>query len=200
MPLVVLAGCGLPGTSTPSPVGYQWTGAPIRPPLTKPSFTLTDDDNTPFNLRTDTAGKVTLLYFGYTNCPNICPENMAMVAFALKDVSAAVRAHIAVVFVTTDPARDTPIVLATWLGRFDAGLIGLTGTKAQVDVAQAVAQVTLASPVPTTTGIGYLVDHAAQIIAYTPDDIAHIEFFEGMPASGVARDLERLVTRGWSGD
>ena len=196
--VVMLAGCGLVGTSEASPAGYQWTGAPLRPPLTKPSFTLTDTENAPFNLQADTAGKVTLLYFGYTHCPNICPANMAMLAFALRDVSAAIRAHIAVVFVTTDPVRDTPPVLAAWLSKFNAGFIGLTGTKAQVDVAQAVAQVPLASPVPASTGSGYLVDHAAQIIAYTPDDIAHIEFFEGMPAGGVAYDLERLVTRGWS--
>ncbi len=196
-----LAGCDLIGAAAqPTAARYQWTGAPLNPPLTKPAFTLTDDHGGSLDLQTTTAGKVTLLYFGYTNCPNLCPENMAMLAFALKDVPTNIRAKIVVVFVTTDPARDTPSVLSTWLDKFNPSFIGLTGTKAQVDVAQAVARVSLASPVPAATGTGYLVDHAAQIIVYTPDNIAHLEFFEGMPASGVARDLDRLVTHGWTGD
>ncbi len=199
--VVLLTGCNVIGsTPEPTPAGNQWTGAPLNPPLTKPSFTLTDDHSVPFDFQADTAGKVTLLYFGYTHCPNLCPENMAMVAFALKDLPAAIRARIAVVFVTTDPTRDTPSVLATWLDKFNATFIGLTGTVAQVNIAQATARVALASPVPAATGSGYLVDHAAQIIVYTPDDVGHLEFFEGMPASGVARDLDRLVTHGWTGD
>lgn len=126
--VVLLTGCNVIGsTPEPTPAGNQWTGAPLNPPLTKPSFTLTDDQSVPFDFQADTAGKVTLLYFGYTHCPNLCPENMAMVAFALKDLPAAIRARIAVVFVTTDPRRDTPSVLATWLGKFNATFIGLTG-------------------------------------------------------------------------
>lgn len=196
-----LAGCNLTGAAAqPTSAGYQWTGAPLNPPLTKPAFTLTDDHGGTFDFQAATAGKVTLLYFGYTHCPNLCPENMAMLAFAIKDLPAAVRDKVVVVFVTTDPTRDTPSVLATWLGKFNTGFVGLTGTKAQVDVAQAFARVSLASPVPAATGAGYLVDHAAQIIVYTPDNIAHLEFFEGMPASRVARDLDRLITHGWTGD
>lgn len=196
-----LAGCDLIGAAAqPTSAGYQWTGAPLNPPLAKPAFTLTDDHGGPFDFQTATAGKVTLLYFGYTHCPNLCPENMAMLAFALKDVPTTIRAKIAVVFVTTDPTRDTPSVLATWLGKFNSTFIGLTGSTTQINVAQAFSHVPLASPVPGATGAGYLVNHAAQIIVYTPDDIAHLEFFEGMPASGVARDLDRLVAHGWTGD
>ena len=144
-----LAGCDLIGAAAqPTAARYQWTGAPLNPPLTKPAFTLTDDHGGSLDLQTTTAGKVTLLYFGYTNCPNLCPENMAMLAFALKDVPTNIRAKIVVVFVTTDPARDTPSVLSTWLDKFNPSFIGLTGTKAQVDVAQAVAQVPLAPRYP----------------------------------------------------
>jgi protein SCO1/2 len=194
-----LAGCALIGSAAqPTPAGYQWTGASIRPPLSKPSFTLTDDHNIQYNFQAQTAGKVTLLYFGYTHCPNLCPENMAMLAFAFKDLPSAVRDKIAVIFVTTDPTRDTPAVLAAWLGKFNASFVGLTGSLVQVSLAQAIARVSLASPIPAATGSGYLVNHAAQIIVYTPDNVAHLEFFEGMRASGVAHDLDRLVTKGWT--
>ncbi|MHB8488669.1 MAG: SCO family protein [Candidatus Dormibacteria bacterium] len=194
-----LAGCALIGSAAqPTPGGYQWTGAPLNPPLSKPSFTLTDDHNIPYNFRAETEGEVTLLYFGYTHCPNLCPENMAMLAFALKDLPAIIRAKVVVVFVTTDPNRDTPSVLATWLDKFNPTFIGLTGSVTQVDVAQVFAHVPVASPVPDATGAGYLVDHPAQIIVYTPDNVAHLEFFEGMLASGVAHDLDHLVTQGWT--
>ena len=196
---VVLAGCGL-GAAGPQPTtGYHWTGAEVVHPLVKPEFTLTDQSGKPFDFQRDTAGRVTLLYFGYTHCPDICPENMSMLAFAMKQLPAAVRSHLAIVFVTTDPARDTPPVLAAWLGTFNEGFIGLTGTKAEIDLAQAEARVSMASPEPAAPGSTYYVDHAAQIIAYTPDDLAHVMFFQGMPTSGVANDLQRLVTSGWNG-
>ncbi len=192
-----LTGCGAASASTPT--AYHWTGAEVVHPLAKPAFTLIDQNGKPFDLQRDTAGRVTLLYFGYTHCPDICPENMSMLAFAMKQLPASVRSKIAVVFVTTDPARDTPAVLASWLGNFNEGFIGLTGTKAEVDLAQAEARVSLASPEPATRGGTYYVDHAAQIICYTPDNVAHVMFFQGMPASGVASDLQRLVTQGWTG-
>lgn len=194
-----LAGCGAATAASPTPTGYHWTGAVLVHPLTKPSFVLTDQQGQPFDFRAGTAGKVTLLYFGYTHCPDICPENMAAIAFALKDVPADVRSRIAVVFVTTDPARDTPPVLRAWLANYNAGFIGLTGTRAQINAAQIEAAVDLASPGPTQTGGGYGVDHAAQVIAYSADNLAHVAFFQGMPASSIARDLDLLVTHPWTG-
>lgn len=198
IPLLLLSGCGVAATAPAAPTPFHWTGGEVVKPLVKPEFTLTDQSGKPFDFQSDTAGKVTLLYFGYTHCPDICPENMAMVALAMKQLPANVRSHISVVFVTTDPARDTPAVLAAWLSNFNAGFIGLTGTKPDVDLAQAKAQVSLASAEPATPGSNYGVDHAAQIIAYTPDNLAHLLFFQGMPSSGVASDLQRLATKGWT--
>lgn len=194
--VLFLAACGGTAATVPSPTPYQWTGAELVHPLPKPEFTLTDQRGQPFDFQRDTAGKVTLLYFGYTHCPDICPEDMAMLAFALKQMSSAARKSVDVVFVTTDPARDTPAVLAAWLGNFNEGFIGLTGDKADVDLAQTEARVSVASAEPATPGSNYGVDHAAQIIAYTPDNLAHLAFFQGMSSAAVARDLDRLVAQG----
>ncbi len=76
------------------------TAAQLVPPMAKPEFTLTDEHGEPFDFQEATAGKVTLLYFGYTHCPDVCPEDMAMLAIALKQVAAEVRSRIDVVFVT----------------------------------------------------------------------------------------------------
>lgn len=194
--VLLLAACG--GTApSPSAQGYKWTGATLVHPLSKPEFTLTDQRGQPYDFKQQTAGKVTLLYFGYTHCPDVCPEDMTMLAIALKQMPVAARNDVVVLFVTTDPARDTPQVLGPYLSQFNPAFVGLTGTKAEVDLAQSDSKVSLASPEPAT-GATYYVDHAAQIIAYTPDNLAHIAFFQGMSSGSVARDLTRLATQGFS--
>ncbi len=102
-----------------------------------------------------------------------------------------------------DPASDTAPLLAAFLSDFNAGFIGLAGTKAEVDFAQAQAQarVSLASPEPVSPGSNYLVDHAAQIIADTPDGLAHFAFFQGMPSAegprpAAPRQRRLVLTRG----
>lgn len=121
-----------------------------------------------------------------------------MLAIALKQMPESARNDVVVLFVTTDPDRDTPAVLGTYLSQYNPAFVGLTGTKAEVDLAQSAAQVTLASPEPASPGSTYYVDHAAQIIAYTPDNKAHIAFFQGMNSTSVAHDLTRLATQGYS--
>lgn len=70
---------------------------------------------------------ITLLYVGYTNCDDICPTHMAMIARALDELPPEVRTRVRVIFITADPERDTPATLREWLDRFDASFIGLTG-------------------------------------------------------------------------
>lgn len=193
---LMLAACA--GTTAAGSGGYHWTGGELVHPLAKPEFTLTDQNNQPYDFQQKTAGKVAVVYFGYTHCPDICPENLTLLAVALKQVPAAVRSRILVIFITTDPDRDTPAVLGSYVEQYNPAFIGLTGTKAALDLAQLDAKVTLASPEPASPGSPYYVDHAAQMIAYTPDNEAHITFFQGMPSSGVASDLNRLATKGWS--
>jgi cytochrome oxidase Cu insertion factor (SCO1/SenC/PrrC family) len=126
----VLAGCGASsaaaGPSSTSATRGSWTGAVLVTPL-RTEFMLTSDTGEPYDFTARTAGKVTLLYFGYTNCPDVCPLNMATTAKALLTLSPDQRSHVVVIFVTTDPARDTPQRLRTWLAQFDPAFIGLTG-------------------------------------------------------------------------
>ncbi|HEY7573705.1 MAG TPA: SCO family protein, partial [Thermoanaerobaculia bacterium] len=93
-------------------------GTELDPSWPKPDFTLTDTEGGPFDFRARTDGFVTLLFFGYTHCPDVCPVHMANIAAVLADLDYADRARIRVVFVTTDPERDTPGRLREWLDRF----------------------------------------------------------------------------------
>ncbi len=158
-------------------------------------FTLTDTAATPFDFRQQTQGYVTLLYFGYTSCPDVCPLHMANIASVLDEVSGEVNAKIKVVFVTTDPERDTPAVIRKWLDNFDVTFIGLTGTQAQITERRASRAV---CPRPCSNrrrpNGKYTVGHASQVIAYTLDDEAHVVYPFGIRQADWARDLPRLVS------
>src|SRR5246500_3469696 len=92
-----------------------YRGGLVSPPLPKPRFVLTDTSGSPFDFWNRTQGSITLLFFGYTYCPNECPMHMANIGLALKKLPAGVANQVNLVFVTTDPARDTPAVLRRWL-------------------------------------------------------------------------------------
>ncbi len=93
----------------PQETNSNYPGALVFPKeYTKPNVVLTDTANQPFNIATDTPDKVTLVYFGYTHCPDLCPLNMYLAASSIAGMPAVDRHDVQVVFVTTDPTRDTP--------------------------------------------------------------------------------------------
>jgi protein SCO1 len=163
----------------------RFAGVDLPDPYQRPSFTLTDTSGAAYDFAAATAGTPTLLFFGYTNCPDICPTTMADVAVALRNVDPALAGQVQVVFVTTDPAFDTPEVLAEYLGRFDADLpnrfIGLTGEQAAIDQAQ------LAAGVPLAEDSGRL--HSSLLLLYGADDLAHVAFNGGNTSRDIAGDL-----------
>ncbi|HSQ30485.1 MAG TPA: SCO family protein, partial [Gemmatimonadaceae bacterium] len=159
-------------------------GVRLSPTQPKPDFTLTATDGRPFNFKADTKGTVTLLYFGYTNCPDVCPVHLTNIAGALKRMSPEDRAKVRVVFVTTDPARDTPQRLRQWLDNFDTHFVGLSGTAESVNQIQArlgLPPATMEMMDSTAPGprAGYGVGHAAQVLAFTPDDSLRTEYPNG---------------------
>ncbi len=194
--LAVLAACSSGSGSPPrrselndNPKVGRYQGFGLLPPQPRPSFTLTDTDGKRFSL-SQTAGRPTLLYFGYTHCPDVCPTTMADIAQALQDVPAKVRQATYVVFVTTDVKHDTGPVIAAWLRHFDPGLprqfVGLTGSQAQIDAAQASAHVQLAED------DGQL--HAADVVLYGADDYAHVKYLQSDNESDqISHDLQLVA-------
>lgn len=174
-------------------------GTLLDPPWDKPAFTLTDTEGRPFDFRAGTDGFVTLLFFGYTHCPDVCPIHMANIASVLRDLDYAERARIRVVFVTTDPERDTPAVVRAWLDRFDPSFIGLRGTKEEVDAIQAALHLPAAIRQPSRPGPlpgAYAVGHAAQVLAFTADGRARVVYPFGTRQADWAHDLPKLVAGG----
>jgi protein SCO1/2 len=169
----------------------RYAGLDLAEPYRRPSFTLTDTDGATYDFRAHTGGKPTLLFFGYTECPDVCPTTMADIAVALRGMDPAVAKQVTVVFVTTDPETDTPAVLGEYLRRFDADLptrfVGLTGDQAVIDQAQ------LSAGVPLAEDQGRL--HSSLLLLYGDDDAAHVAFDAGNTARDIAHDLD-LVAAG----
>jgi protein SCO1/2 len=178
--LGLLAGCsssgGQPQPTSSDLLGQsqvgRFQGAGLLPPQPRPTFTLTDTTGKPFAFQAKTTRHPTLVFFGYTHCPEECPTTMADIRLALREVPASIAARTFVVFVTTDVKRDTGPVLAAWLKQFSVGTkatwVGLTGTQAQIDAAQAAAHVTIAQDGGET--------HSTEVLLYGPDDYAHVAF------------------------
>jgi protein SCO1 len=173
-----------------------YLGGLVNPPLPKPKFTLTDTAGVPFDFWAKTHGYVTLLFFGYTRCPDECPLHMANVAMGLKKLPMEVRNQVKLVFVTTDPERDSPHILRFWLDRFDERFIGLTGSDAAIEAAQRAAEL---PPAKRTARAGddYSVGHANVVLAYSKDNLAHLMYPGGVTRQDWAHDLPQLVNETW---
>jgi protein SCO1/2 len=157
-------------------------GSKIDPPLPAPAFTLTNQASTLVSL-SDLRGKYILLFFGFTNCPDICPATMGVlkqVQNQLKDQSE----NFQVLFVTTDPDRDTPQAIGSYLGRFDSSFIGLTGTKAELEQIWADYGVTVLDNGTTHSTRVYLID---------PEGNIPLTFPSATNSENITADLKRIM-------
>ena len=184
---MVLAGC----TARSAPRPGELRGSLLDHALPKPSFSLTSTSGHPYELIPNTEGFVTLLFFGYTNCPDVCPIHMANIAAVLHQLPPDVAGQIKVVMVTTDPERDTLERLREWLDKFDSKFVGLRGSLDRVNEIQ--RGMGLPESVRSNSESDYLVGHAAQVIAFTKDDSAHVVYPFGTRQSDWAHDLPILV-------
>ncbi|MDX2059432.1 MAG: SCO family protein [Gemmatimonadales bacterium] len=191
--LAALAACQ--GKAGPELAG-DLSGFALPEATARPAFSLTTLAGDSFDFRARTAGRLTLLFFGYTNCPDVCPATMANIGAVTNRLPSAERREFDVIFVTTDPDRDTPERLGPWLAKFDREIIGLTGSAAQLEAAQRAAGITVAFRDDSTGN--YNVFHAAQVLVYSPDDSAHVMYPFGTRQAEWGADLPKLLTR-WSG-
>ncbi|WP_327375157.1 SCO family protein [Streptomyces sp. NBC_01216] len=163
-------------------------------PFTKPDLVLTDTTGGTYDLRERTKGKPTLIYFGYTHCPDVCPLTMSNIAIARKQLPKADQDKLQVVFVTTDPERDTPAELAKWLpAAGDPSFTGLTGDFATIQAAA--RRIGIGIDPPTKDENGSVVSmHGAQVIAFSPTtDQGYVLYGEDTTVEDYAKDLPKLI-------
>ena len=183
-------------TGLPAAVARNRIRGVIRkPPLPKPDIRMATVNGDAFDLVRDTKGYLTLLFFGYINCPDVCPVHVASVSKVLKELPIDVSSKVRFVFITTDPERDTPEKLKSWLANFHPGFIGLTGTAEEIKQAQlSLGLIPAGRELPDSTKPeAYLVSHAAVVFAFTADDSAHVIYPFGIRQQDWANDLPILA-------
>ncbi len=123
-----------------------------------PAFSLVDFNGRPRTLA-DYHGKVLVVYFGFTHCPDACPTELTKLAVVVQKLGTA-SAGVQVLFITLDPARDTPALLKSYVAAFDPGFMGLTGTPPQIDAA---ARAFFVQYARVQHGDDYAIDHSTRI-------------------------------------
>jgi protein SCO1/2 len=159
------------------------------------AFTLTDQNGRRVTDR-DFAGRYRLVYFGYTFCPDVCPTDLQKIGAGLRrfeQVDTARAGRVQPIFITVDPARDTPDVMRRYVANFHPRLIGLTGSEQDIAAAARTFRVTRQLPEAATRPRDYLVDHSQITVLYGPqgEPIAIMPTDQGGDA--VAAELERWV-------
>ena len=187
--LLTLTACG---GSDASAGGLH--GTELDPPFEVSSTPLTDVDGQPFSLTKDTDKDLTLVFFGYTHCPDICQVVMSNLASAMTRLDERDRDRVDVVYVTTDPARDTEAVLGRYLAHLDPAFIGLTG---DLDTIVAVAKplgvgITRGERLPSG---GYDVTHGTTITGIDADDEGTVYWGEDTSSADFAADIHRLLDK-----
>ncbi len=201
---LLLAGCGTgsddPGADGPvTGVSVNdedgMNGAVPTEPYTVPDLALEATDGSRTVLARDADRPLTLVFFGYTMCPDVCQLVMADVANALNRLEPAQRERVAMTFVTTDPARDDAKTLRAYLDRFDPSFEGLTGPLPRiVELGEAVG-VPVAKGQKLPSG-GYEVDHGTHVLGMTDDGTVPILWTQGTPPELMADDIRRILTEG----
>ena len=170
----------------------ELTGAVLTEPYVVPATPLTDTEGAAYSLADDTDKRLTLVFFGYTNCPDICQVVMQTLASAMTRLDDADREQVDVVFVTTDPARDDETVLRGYLDHFDPAFLGLTGPlETIVDIGNALAiAVEQGEKLPSG---GYDVTHGTSVLGIDSDDEVPIVWTQGTSATQFASDVHQLL-------
>lgn len=136
-------------------------------------------------------GKVTLLYFGYTHCPDVCPTTLANLAAVLRKLGKAAE-HIQVLFVSVDPDRDSPAVLRSYLSAFGPWFIGLTGSDEQLRSLSKAYRVTYSRDKPDQEG-EYAVTHSSAVFIFDARSRVRLLATDRFQQADLAADLKRLV-------
>jgi protein SCO1/2 len=190
------------GSTAASSSGYRGDQLPTPVTLsaTDLSARFTDSAGASTSLSALQPDKLMLLYFGYTHCPDVCPTTMADLGLAMKQLPIQTQTHVQVVFVTSDPQRDTPPVMKAWLANFDTGLptpfVGLTAPITQIDSIATSIGVPLSPPVVHADGT-VTVEHGAQTLAFL-NGKASLLWLAGTSVADYAHDITALAQAGLS--
>lgn len=195
--LPIVSGCARPGAAAPSDISAtppeSTIGTLLDPPKQLADFTLTSHTGKPLRL-SDLQGRPVLLFFGYTHCPDVCPLTLSewkKVKQALGDAANDVE----FVFVSVDGARDTPDVLARFVGAYDPAFTGLTGDKATVQTIAKDFGVYF-NDHNNEVGAKGMVEHSPSSFLINQEGQLRVVYSYGVPSEVISADLRHVLTEG----
>lgn len=178
------------GSGIPIPTA----GTRIEPPRALNSFTLTNQDGEPMGLE-DFKGKPTIIYFGYTFCPDVCPTTLADVVRVKRELGDQAD-QVNFVMVSVDGERDTPEVLKLYLSNFDESFIGLTAPPSEIRKISPDFGVFFQKNEVAGTSAAYLVDHSAALYLVDAEGRLHTIYGYGIPPEVVLADVQAMLAAG----
>lgn len=178
----LLAACG---ESAPAFKGSDITGTQLGKKLA-----LVDHNGKPRTLQ-DFAGKAVVVFFGFTQCPDVCPTSLAELSQVMKQLGPDAD-RVQVLLVTVDPERDTPEILKQYVTTFDPRFLGLTGTPEQIKQAAASFKAYYAK-VPTQDGANYTMDHTAAFYLFDGKGESRVLATNTAGAEALAHDIKALL-------
>lgn len=179
---VLLAACGA-GT-------HEFAGSVLDSEQPVPDFTLQGVDG-PVSL-SDFKGQYVFVYFGYTFCPDICPNTLGKLSRAIADLNADDAEQVTAILISVDPERDTPELLAEYVAHFNPRFVGLTGTKEEIDQAGE-AYYLYYEKHEGTVASGYLIDHSSRSFLVDKNGSALVAYPFDAKAEDIAKDLKWLI-------
>lgn len=172
----------------------QFNGRRLDHPYAAPAAELTATDGSPYSLAKDRDDPLTLVFFAYTHCPDICPMVLGSLSSAMTRLDDGDRDRVGVVVVTTDPARDTPEVLRDYLDGFDPSWVGLTGDLDTIvtDVAEPLG-IFVADATELASGGYDLGAHGTSVLAIDDSDQATVYWGDDTSPAQFASDIHTLL-------
>jgi len=143
----------------------------------------------------DFKGKLVLLYFGYTYCPDVCPTSLASTAEGLKQLTPEESAKVAMIFISVDPKRDTPARLKEYAEFFHPSIVGVTGSAEVIAEAAKRYGVFYAEQKVATAGDGYVVDHSSDTFIVAPDGTVVGKIAHATPPDQVAVAIRKYLNQ-----
>jgi protein SCO1/2 len=170
---------------------YQFKGTSYPDPQPASDFALTATDGQQFRL-SEHRGQIVLMFFGYTSCPDVCPTTLAEAKQILKGVGGD-SDRVTFLFITVDPERDTPQVLANYVAAFDPAIVGLTGTSDELAAVRQAYGVFAEKEVVDASAVGYTITHTSRVFLVDTEGRLRLSYAFGTLPDDILQDVRHLL-------
>lgn len=170
-----------------------WYGKEITGLMPELEFRLTDEAGRDVT-ETVFEGRPVAMYFGFTNCPDICPTTLARLAAAARRLPADLQDQLQLAFVSVDPDRDDPDQLGRYTGAFSDRMLGLTGSQKQLQALTRRYRITYGYEAPDENG-DYEVSHSSAVFVFDAEGEPRLMLLDSLSVEQMAHDLELLLAR-----